>query len=101
MKRATRRFIVASALIMALMFATVPTFAAYAPSDSDSNTNIVKQDVSQTMAPAVVGHVIANEARPIGYATRCTATVERLDVNWDRVRLPDAPAMEIGHVPLY
>lgn len=100
MRRATKRFLVASMLTIALVFATVPAFAGVTQSDSDENTKISKQDVSQTTAPAIVGHVIATDTRFIGYATRCTASVERLDVNWGTVHLPDAPVSEIGHVPL-
>jgi len=101
MKRATRRFLTSAALMIALMFATVSAFAADTPFEPAGKNTVTKQDVSQTTAPATVIDATTTDTRFIGYAERCTASVERLDVNWNNVRLPEAPSQEIGHVPLY
>lgn len=99
MRRATRRFATAALLTFCLMFATAFAFAGTTTYQPAGKTKVTKQTAS-TVAPAIIADAATSETRFIGYAERCTASVERLDVNWSMARLPEGPARAIGHVPL-
>ena len=88
--------------VFALSVFCVASFAASPIIEQPSASAKKVSDLSDNATTTVVdiAPAINEETRYGNYPSRCTATVERLDVNRNEMRIPTAPAQTVDHVPI-
>jgi len=87
--------------VFALSVFCVASFAASPIIEQPTASAQKVSDLSDNATATVAAVPAINEETRYGnYATRCTATVERLDANRNQLRIPVAPTRKVDHVPI-